>query len=129
MYITQNMCCTNPYLCATVLSCFGQSNNDISSAKTFYTCSKCIQRKLVQVGTGSILYFGFCSRTLENCILLLSTVLHVCLLDPTSPNSHFSPSLPNVLNTQVCACVYFYSCVQCSSPKYSHLLLQTSGTA
>lgn len=123
------MCCMSPYLCGTVLSCFGQYNNDISSAKIFYTSSKCIHTKLVQVGTGSILYFDFCSCTLENCILLLSIVLYVCLVDATSPNSHFSPSLPNILNTQVCACVYFNSCVQCSSTKHSHLLLQTSGTA
>ena len=93
-YVTQNTCCTNPYLCATVLCCFGQSNNDIASTKTFYTCSKCIQTKLVQVGTGNILYFDLCSSTLENCLLLLSVVLYVCLLDPTSPNSHFFPSLP-----------------------------------
>lgn len=43
---------------------------------------------------------------------------------PTSP-----PAFPNVLKTQVCACVYFCSCGQCSSPKHSHLLLQTSDTA
>lgn len=43
---------------------------------------------------------------------------------PTSPQA-----FPNVLNTQVCAHVYFYSCVQCSSPKHSHLHLQTSGAA
>lgn len=43
---------------------------------------------------------------------------------PTSP-----PAFPNVLKTHVCACVYFYSSVQCSSPRHSHLLLQTTGTA
>lgn len=67
------------------------------------------------MGTGSILYFDFCSCTLENCLL------HPTSQAPTSP-----PAFPNALNTGVPARVHSYSCLQCSSPSTLNLLLQIS---
>lgn len=77
----------NPYSCATLLSCFGQSNNDISRAKSFYTCCRWVQTKLVPVEKGSILYFDFCSYTLENCTLIINSVACV-------PAGSHQPKLP-----------------------------------
>lgn len=66
-----------------LLSCSGQSNCDISSVKTFYTCSRCFQTKLVRVGTGSIFYSDFCP-----CTLLVPTVLYGHPLGPTNLPAH-----------------------------------------
>lgn len=99
-----------------LLSCFGQSNHDISSVKTFYIFSRCTQTKLVQVGRGSVLYSDFCPRT-----VLVPTMLYLHLLGPTH--------LPTRSPCPVCAQVRFQPRARCWSPKHSPLLLQTSSAA
>lgn len=89
----------------------------------FSTTALSASNKMIEVGTGSILSFDFCSSTLENCIVTVNSA--VCVLAGS-----YQPKL--ALHPQFFSSSQYtglHMCVQCSSPRHSLLLLQASGTA